>query len=143
MEKIERFREDYFWLSNMSLVKIVVCGKVYPSLENAFQACKTIDLSERIQFESCKPGKSKKLGRAVTLRPHWEHIKLEVMHDLIKQKFSKPNLKRMLLETGDRELIEGNYHNDKFWGYCLKTFQGENHLGKILMAIRDELREQQ
>jgi predicted NAD-dependent protein-ADP-ribosyltransferase YbiA (DUF1768 family) len=50
-----------------------------------------------------------------------------------------PRLQRMLLDTSDAELVEGNWWGDRFWG----TFRGagRNHLGKILMRVRDELRQ--
>jgi hypothetical protein len=37
-------------------------------------------------------------------------------------------------------LVEGNRWGDQFWGVDLRTGLGENHLGKILMKVRDELR---
>ena len=45
----------------------------------------------------------------------------------------------LLLSTGNAELIEGNWWNDTFWGIC--RGKGENHLGKILMNIRNQLTE--
>ena len=48
------------------------------------------------------------------------------------------SLKEMLLLTGDQEIIEENYWGDTFWGVC--RGKGQNHLGKILMKVRDELR---
>ena len=50
-------------------------------------------------------------------------------------------LKTFLIETGDQELQEGNYWNDKEWGVCLKTNKGKNKLGKLLMKIRKELQD--
>jgi predicted NAD-dependent protein-ADP-ribosyltransferase YbiA (DUF1768 family) len=35
------------------------------------------------------------------------------------------------------ELIEGNWWGDTYWGVCNGV--GENHLGKLLMKIRDYL----
>jgi ribA/ribD-fused uncharacterized protein len=83
------------------------------------------------------PGKAKRLGRKVTLRANWELIKIDVMLDLVRQKFQDPDLAWMLINTGDAELIEGNHWGDKFWGVC--NGEGENHLGKILMQVRDEI----
>lgn len=39
----------------------------------------------------------------------------------------------------EKRITEGNYWNDKFWGVCLKSNQGQNHLGKLLMNIREEI----
>jgi predicted NAD-dependent protein-ADP-ribosyltransferase YbiA (DUF1768 family) len=44
----------------------------------------------------------------------------------------------MLIDTGDQELIEGNWWGDVIWGVC--NGKGENHLGKILMEVRKELK---
>jgi predicted NAD-dependent protein-ADP-ribosyltransferase YbiA (DUF1768 family) len=60
------------------------------------------------------------------------------MYDICKLKFTKHNFAQKLLATGHQELVEGNTWNDIFWGRCRGI--GKNNLGKILMKIRDELR---
>ena len=60
------------------------------------------------------------------------------MAALIAQKFDKGELALALKYTGDAELIEGNNWGDTFWGVCNGV--GENHLGKLLMARRAQLR---
>lgn len=45
-----------------------------------------------------------------------------------------------LLDTGNKTLKEGNYWKDLYWGVDLRTGEGENHLGKILMQLRDYFR---
>lgn len=35
-------------------------------------------------------------------------------------------------------LVEGNSFGDTFWGVDARTGKGENHLGKILMKVREE-----
>ncbi len=44
-----------------------------------------------------------------------------------------------LLATGSAELIEGNDWGDDYWGRA--TPQGKNHLGVVLMQVREELRD--
>jgi hypothetical protein len=85
------------------------------------------------------PGESKKLGRRCPVREDWEEIKLSVMEELVRSKFSNPKLSQKLLETNDKLLVEGNTWGDTFWGVC--NGRGENHLGKILMKVRSELKE--
>jgi ribA/ribD-fused uncharacterized protein len=80
---------------------------------------------------------SKKLGRKLTLRSDWEGVKLQVMEKLLVQKFAHADLKEKLLETGDCLLVEGNNWSDVFWGVDRRK-GGQNHLGKLLMKIRDE-----
>ena len=53
----------------------------------------------------------------------------------LRCKFQVPELREKLLATGDEELIEGNWWNDKFWGVC--KGEGCNMLGLILMEVRD------
>jgi predicted NAD-dependent protein-ADP-ribosyltransferase YbiA (DUF1768 family) len=56
------------------------------------------------------------------------------MHDLVMQKFSIPELSKMLLSTGNKYIEETNTWGDTYWGVCNGV--GENNLGKILMSIR-------
>lgn len=58
------------------------------------------------------------------------------MTDLVRQKFTGP-LRRFLVETYPSDLVEGNTWGDTFWGVCRGV--GENHLGWILMLVRDEM----
>lgn len=62
------------------------------------------------------------------------------MEDVVRAKFyQNPRLAKRLLSTKDMELIEGNTWNDTYWGIDLRSMDGQNRLGKILMKIRDEL----
>ena len=65
-------------------------------------------------------------------------IKDDVMYNVVKAKFNIKYLKQMLINTGDAELIEGNSWNDTYWGVC--SGRGQNKLGKILMRVREELK---
>ena len=134
---ISSFRDEYFFLSNFYPVEIKLDGIVYPNAETAFQAQKTLDVEERRKFSMLKnPVQAKRLGRKVKLRDDWEEVKLDIMTEIVSQKFLQhPHLIEMLLQTGDEELVEGNKWGDRFWGVC--KGKGKNHLGKILMKIRD------
>lgn len=111
----------------------------YPTNEHAFQAAKSLYLSERkLISELPKPWDARAYGRnKVTLCPFWEEIKEEIMLELNRQKFSKPEWKDALIDTGSALLEEGNNHKDKYWGTV--NGEGENKLGLILMRVRDEL----
>lgn len=134
---INSFRDKYFFLSNFYPVEIKLDGIVYPNAETAFQAQKTLDVEERRKFSMLeRPVQAKRLGRKVKLRDDWEEVKLDIMTEIVSQKFLQhPHLIEMLLQTGDEELVESNKWGDRFWGVCKDV--GENHLGKILMKIRD------
>jgi ribA/ribD-fused uncharacterized protein len=114
-------------------------GTIYHSIEHAFQAAKTLDPDERFEiYKAPSPGQAKKLGRQVRLRSDWETVKLEVMEYLLVQKFKQGSpLAKLLVETGDSQLVEGNTWGDTYWGVCNGI--GENNLGKLLMKIRGGL----
>ena len=127
------------FLSNFYPCDIWMDGVKYPSVEHAFQAAKTLDPDERRNVASQPtPGKAKAAGRKVSLRPDWDGIKISVMRDLVSQKFlgliGPSQLLYRLQETGESVLIEGNNWGDTFWGV---DGHGFNHLGEILMDIRD------
>lgn len=139
MKTIDRFSGAYAVLSNFYPSVVRLDGVEYPSVEHAYQAAKTFNLREREGIRRApKPGTAKALGRMVRLRVDWEDVKLKVMKDLVRQKFQGAKAQAMLMATGDAVLIEGNYWNDTFWGIC--NGKGENHLGRILMEVRAEIR---
>lgn len=138
---ISSFSGQHRFLSNFFYVQIEYEGEIYPSVENAYQAAKTLDIKMRRRFRNISPAYSKKLGQQISLRSDWEDVKITVMTGLIRTKFSWHNLKNGLLQTGNSELVEGNYWGDRFWGQC-PLGNGRNELGKILMQVRQELRVQ-
>jgi ribA/ribD-fused uncharacterized protein len=63
------------------------------------------------------------------------------MNELVRAKFNQnSDLKKQLIETGNKLLVEGNNWNDCFWGVTQDKW-GENWLGRILMDVRNELRD--
>lgn len=134
---IDKFDGKYAFLSNFWSTRIIFDNESYRTVEHAFQAAKTFNPEEREKIKNANtPGKAKRLGRKVQLRPDWEDIKYTMMQSFVKQKFEDPKLKNNLLTTGDEELVEGNTWGDKIWGVC--DGQGQNLLGKILMQVREE-----
>lgn len=143
MEKINRFRGKYEFLSNFYPCIVYFEGMAYPSVEHAFQAAKSLDTHVRQGFQVCPtPADAKGFGRKVALRPDWEDVKISVMKDIVRDKFTRNlsdvELSALLLATGDAYLEEGNNHRDTFWGTV--NGEGRNELGKILMEVREELR---
>ena len=141
-DRITSFRDDNYFLSNFYGCQILLAGMAFPSVENAYQAAKTLRRSERNQFlPPCTPGQAKRLGKHVPLRPDWEDVKISVMRSLLFQKFALNPLRTQLLATGDAVLIEGNDWGDTFWGMTYGIDSGElvgkNYLGQLLMEVRD------
>ena len=144
MEILSSFIGDYSFLSNFFLAQVNYEGETYPTVEHAFQAAKTLDGPSRKAIKGADtPAQAKKLGQKVILRDDWEQVKFEVMYQLLKEKFENPDPRRKLLDTGDAQLIEGNDWGDRVWG-CVSVkgiWVGENHLGRLLMRIRSEIKD--
>ena len=137
---INRFDEEYRFLSNFYPAQIYYNKIWYPSVEHAYQAQKTLDETERYKISAMRSaGAAKRAGKDLKLRKDWHSVSLGIMYDLVKMKFQLDDaLKTMLLSTGDQALIEGNTWGDTFWGTV--DGKGHNHLGKILMRVREELK---
>lgn len=137
---IDRFDGEYSFLSNFELSPFTVNGVVFPTMEHYFQAMKATNQEDLLEITKAPtPGKAKRLGRKVKIRSDWEYIKKDIMLEGLRKKFAIPELKQKLLDTGDAYLEEGNTWGDCYWGVCNGT--GENNLGKLLMRVREEIRE--
>ena len=144
---IDFFDGEYAFLSNFYNASCIFEEKLYPTVEHAFQAAKSLNHAERDWIAAAgSPGLAKRLGRRVNLRPDWEKVKFDVMEECLRSKFADPVLKQKLLATGDEELVEGNYWHDNTWGNCscekCKDIVGKNMLGNILMKLRTEFMEE-
>lgn len=147
---IDKFDGRWRFLSNFYPCKIEHQGIIYPSVEHFYVAMK-VDDEQLINGKYYTPGDFresisklpnpaivKKLGSKVKLRKNWNEKKLDFMNWAVREKFKDENLAQLLLSTGDHELIEGNIWKDTFWGVF--NGKGQNHLGKILMEVRNELK---
>ena len=133
---IRMFKGEFDFLSNFYI------EPDNTHVEGEYQAAKCLIPLDGFKFINLTPAKAKALGRKIPLRPDWEDVKLEVMYELCLAKFTDHrDLATKLDATGNEELIEGNYWCDWFWGVTQNGYGvGQNHLGKILMRLRSELR---
>lgn len=134
--------EQYGEFSNFAHYDIDIDGLTYPTVEHYFQAMKFPghEHAEKIRLAST-PMIAKRMGRTrnVPLREDWEDVKLDIMREAVRAKFTLyPELTNLLLSTGDEELIEAA-PTDYFCG-CGRSGTGQNWLGRILMEVRAELR---
>lgn len=141
---INEFRGDYYFLSNFYNAPVKYEGLMYRNSEAAFQSAKTANRRTREKFTELDPSTAKKMGRSLTLRSDWERVKDKVMEDILRDKFTRnPELGARLIATEKAVLVEGNTWHDEYWGVCLRNGYGRNMLGKLLMKIREELRDVQ
>ncbi len=141
--EINSFSGEHRFLSNFypCTISLYAGDEVYRSVEHAYQAIKFKNPQLRFQIrEAPSPGCAKRLGQEYKqIREHWDDIKVPWMLKLLRKKFVYgSHLAQCLLNTEDAMLTEGNYWGDRFWG--VYEGKGENHLGKLLMMIRKDLR---
>ena len=135
---IDSFKYPFAFLSNFHVcVPFMYDGIEYTTVEAAYQAQKSLNLLDRMALATMSATDAKRAGKKLQLRSDWNDVRLKIMKELVTIKFQQPDLKLCLIMTGKEEIVEGNWWNDTFWGVC--RGEGENHLGKILMQVRDSL----
>jgi ribA/ribD-fused uncharacterized protein len=147
---ISQFRGSWAFLSNFHPAVLDWEGITYPTSEHAFNAGKTLDRDERLMIAAAStPKEAKALGRSVKLRPLWDaSVRYQVMQEVLWAKFTcHPMRVNALLGTDDAELVEGNTWHDQHWGDCSCGLPkcakpGANHLGRLLMELREVLARQ-
>lgn len=153
-----RDRELFGFLSNYHDAPIAIDGEAWQSTEFYYQAQKSHDPDYRDAVRKAKsadhakgigsdPGRSRKArkrswfhGRREAMRLDWHDVKMAVMETAVRAKFTQnQELRALLLDTADAEIIEDSTH-DPFWGIG-RDGQGENRMGRLLMQMRQELRD--
>jgi|GEM_PF-2397191 len=134
---VPEFQGRYRFLSNFWDCPVTYNNITYLNAEAAYQAQKCPDRA--LEFVNLNGYEAKKLGYKVAVVSDWEETKLQIMADIVYQKFlQNPELREKLLATGDAVLVEGNKWRDIYWGICNGV--GENWLGRILMRVRQLLK---
>lgn len=103
-------------------------------------------------LQAPNPKEAKRLGRSKQIpfvESEWERVREKIFYDVLMAKFSVPHMKEKLLETGDKTLVEASPF-DKIWGCGLSEndpritdeseWKGQNLLGKVLMKVREDLK---
>lgn len=136
------FQDPHRFLSNFTPVHVQLDNLDFSSVEHAYQAAKTTNHDKRLAIRAAAyPAEAKRMGQSFMLRRDWDEVRVPVMAGLLVQKFAPGSeLAAQLLATGEVPIVEGNTWGDTFWGVCVRTGQGDNTLGKLLMKIRESLR---
>lgn len=159
----------YFWGHNTSKVGIgstclsqwypasfTVVGTKFLTAEHGMMAGKAIifndDDSAKKIIDSLHPSDAKRLGRKIKNfnESIWDESKFNIVVSTNMEKFKQnPELRKFLLDTGEKILVEASPH-DTVWGIGLsdtdkrisdpRNWNGSNLLGYALMEVRDILR---
>ncbi|MBD2345573.1 NADAR family protein [Anabaena subtropica] len=140
--------QPYGCFSNFSPHSIEIQGNYWLTVEHYYQAQKFVGSVDAVIIPiiraSKTPEEAAALGRCSSrkLRPDWDLVKTTVMREAVLIKFlTHADIRETLLNTGNEILVE-NSPCDYFWG-CGADKTGQNHLGKILMSVREEIRKLQ
>jgi len=141
-----KVNEPYGCFSNFSPHGIDLQGIHWATVEHYYQAQKFVGTTDAALIPVIHavqtPEQAAALGRDRTrqVRSDWEQVKTEVMREAVLKKFlTHTDIQAILISTGDQLIVE-NSPKDYFWG-CGRDKTGNNHLGKILMSVRQEIRQ--
>ena len=144
-DQIFFYEHEFYVFSNFSSFQLEWKGEVWMTSEHAYHSEKFEDpeiLNQLRRTRSAHDAMKLAYANRDKYRSNWDEIKLNVMKDILRAKVAQhPYVKKKLLETGDKELIEDSWR-DSYWGWGPNK-DGENHMGKLWMEIRDEVRAQQ
>ena len=131
-------KTEHEYLSNFYASSVMYEGMLYPTVEHAYQASKSLDPTTRHLIKKAKdPNIAKRLGQSIVVRTDWYDVRIDIMRQLIHEKFKNPFLRHKLKELAGKKLINENRWNDRFWG--IVNGSGENWLGRILEEVREEI----
>lgn len=147
--RVRFYEHDFYVLSNFSAFSIKWQGRRFPTSEHAYH------------WEKFEPGTKDEQGMYVRdrildaysahdafkmaeqwkplRRADWDDVKVGIMLGILRAKAAQHEyVRRKLLATGDRELVEDSWRDD-FWGWGPNR-DGKNMLGRLWMQVRSELR---
>ena len=143
-------KEAFGGLSNMAAdYSLDINGVRILSSEALYQACRFPHLAE-VQKNIIKqksPMTAKMVGKPFRKdsRPDWDMVRVRVMRWCLRVKLSQNWIKfrNLLLSTGDQPIVEES-RKDDYWGAKAignDRLVGMNVLGRLLMELREKLRE--
>lgn len=119
---------------------------IWPTAEHYFQAARFDDDTRREKVRlAASPGEATSLGKPGLLksgvRKDWDQVKINFMTRALYTKFkTHPEIAERLLATGNETIVENDQY-DYFWG-CGRDKRGENQFGKLLMSVRQKLKDE-
>ncbi|MEM7192768.1 MAG: NADAR domain-containing protein [Pseudomonadota bacterium] len=136
--KSERYRD----FSNFANYPIEIDGIIWPTTEHYYQAQKFEEAERRAlihELPHAAAAKRYAVKHKSLIRRDWVERKDAVMERALRAKFTQhKSLRALLIGSGD-EKIEEESASDYYWGAGADG-TGQNKLGKMLMTLRDELR---
>lgn len=141
-EEVYFYEQEFYVLSNFSSFTLMHKGLLFYTSEAAYHWEKFDDPVTK-KLIHIAPSAHEAFHTAQRykqfVRHDWEDIKCRVMLDILHDKcIQHEYVRRKLLETGDRRLVENSWR-DSFWGIG-PNGNGKNMLGELWMKVRASLR---
>ena len=143
-ERVCFYEQDFYVLSNFSSFQVALWDMVFMTSEHAYHWRKFYETDAFVAMKVfCATSAHEALAIATRergkRRKDWDDVKVDIMREIIRAKAAQHEyVRRKLLATGDRELVENSWRDD-FWGWGPNK-DGQNVLGKLWMEVRAELR---
>ncbi|GGV70615.1 hypothetical protein GCM10010277_81780 [Streptomyces longisporoflavus] len=133
-----------FVLRNDFPAQIMVAGESYASVLHGYWALSAADVSDRSSIrDAASAREAHDLGGRATQRSDWPDVRLAVMAELLRAKFTQhPELARVLLSTGDARISYTGLSDSPFWR-DVPDGRGRNWMGRLLELTRSQLVAQQ
>ncbi len=136
------YEHEYYTFSNFSSFAMEWNGKLWMTSEHVYHGEKFTDEQLKEQMRIARSADAVlRLSHQHrdAYRKDWEEVKLKIMKSILHAKVAQhPYVKKKLLDSGERPLIEDSWRDD-FWGWGPNK-DGHNHLGKLWMEVRSEIR---
>ena len=136
----------YGCFSNFSPHPIYCLGMSWQTVEHYYQSQKFSNTKNEYIItlirQAKTPEEAAALGRNrnLQIRSDWEQVKKQIMWDGVLAKFlAHKDIQTVLLATEEQLIIEDS-PLDYYWG-CGQDGTGLNELGKILMKVRQKIRQ--
>lgn len=148
--RVRFYEHDFYVLSNFSAFSLKWKGHTFPTSEHAYHwekfAARTRALGDGMYvrdeiLDAPSAHEAFKIAERVKnlRRPDWDDLKVDIMRDILRAKATQHEyVRRKLLATGDRYLVEDSWRDD-FWGWGPNR-DGKNMLGRLWMEVRAEFR---
>lgn len=139
------YEQEFYVLSNFSSFNLTWKDKIFQTSEHAYHWEKFATTSEFVAdmiYAARSAHDAFQIAQANShlARKDWNDVKVDIMRDILFQKaIQHPYVRKKLLETGTRELVEDSWR-DNYWGWGPNK-DGKNMLGRLWMEVRAKILE--
>ena len=138
--RITNFRDGFMFLSPFVEEPIIIEGKCYHTIIGAYYGTLYPE-HEGMFLEMKSPSEVQGVAMNMGLCRDDEYA-FQTMKKVLRIRYAEGKQRERLIGTKGLDITQLNYSHENRWGSCwCKNCEGkgENHYGKILMEIRDEI----